>query len=156
MASALLVTGDEDLRVGVQQAQEFGVRVHLVGIKTQEFNQSALLLEEADEVHQLDELSLRQFLTVRSETSAQAISLAATDPAMPLHEQVARAVWESLSAAEQTTIQTSYQPDRRTIPPEIDKTLLKTMGSRLKRDLFFEEKKQMREAFKAILSAISE
>jgi uncharacterized LabA/DUF88 family protein len=30
ISDAVLVSGDEDLRVGVQQAQEFGVRVHLV------------------------------------------------------------------------------------------------------------------------------
>lgn len=28
MADAVLLTGDEDIRVGVQQAQEFGVKVH--------------------------------------------------------------------------------------------------------------------------------
>ena len=33
ISDAVFVSGDEDLRVGVQQAQEFGVRVHLVGIK---------------------------------------------------------------------------------------------------------------------------
>ena len=32
MAECILLSGDEDLRVGVQQAQEYGVRVHLLGL----------------------------------------------------------------------------------------------------------------------------
>jgi uncharacterized LabA/DUF88 family protein len=43
VSDAVLVSGDEDLRVGVQQAQEFGVRVHLVGIKPSGGNQSLFL-----------------------------------------------------------------------------------------------------------------
>lgn len=34
MSEAVLLSGDEDLRVGVQQVQEFGVRVHLLAIKS--------------------------------------------------------------------------------------------------------------------------
>src|SRR5580704_9640346 len=48
ISDAVLVSGDEDLRVGVQQAQEFGVRVHLVGIKPSRGSQSLFLLQEAD------------------------------------------------------------------------------------------------------------
>lgn len=44
ISDAVLVSGDEDLRVGVQQAQEFGVRVHLVGIKPSRGSQSLFLL----------------------------------------------------------------------------------------------------------------
>jgi NYN domain len=48
MADAILLTGDEDIRVGVQQAQELGVRVHLVGIEPAQSNQSNLLRQEVD------------------------------------------------------------------------------------------------------------
>lgn len=48
MADALLLTGDEDIRVGVQQAQEFGVRVHLLGIAPARENQSRFLVQEAE------------------------------------------------------------------------------------------------------------
>ena len=44
MAEAVLLSGDEDLRVGVQQAQELGVRVHLLGIKPSRGSQSVFLL----------------------------------------------------------------------------------------------------------------
>ena len=38
-----LLTGDEDIRVGVQQAQEYGVRVHVLGIKPARGSQSILI-----------------------------------------------------------------------------------------------------------------
>jgi uncharacterized LabA/DUF88 family protein len=60
ISDAVLVSGDEDLRVGVQQAQEFGVRVHLVGIKPSRGSQSLFLLQEADTTHEwsTDEISM--------------------------------------------------------------------------------------------------
>ena len=50
MAECVLLSGDDDLRVGVQQAQEFGVRVRLVGIAAENgsTSQSNLLRREAD------------------------------------------------------------------------------------------------------------
>jgi uncharacterized LabA/DUF88 family protein len=48
MSDAVLLSGDEDIRVGVQMAQELGVRVHLLGISPSRGSQSLLLLQEAD------------------------------------------------------------------------------------------------------------
>ena len=48
MCDAVLLSGDEDIRVGVQQAQEYGVRVHLLGITPARGSQSQFLLQEAD------------------------------------------------------------------------------------------------------------
>ena len=59
MAECVLLSGDEDLRVGVQQAQEYGVRVHLLGIKPARGNQSMFLLQEADATHQWEASDLR-------------------------------------------------------------------------------------------------
>ncbi len=52
MAECVLVAGDEDLRVGVQQAQEHGVPTHLLGIAASDgfVAQSILLRQEADEI----------------------------------------------------------------------------------------------------------
>jgi len=52
MCDAVLMSGDEDIRVGVQQAQEFGVRVHLLGITPCRGSQSQFLLQEADTTHE--------------------------------------------------------------------------------------------------------
>lgn len=49
--SAVLVGGDDDLRVGVEVAQSYGVRFHLLGIQDHfHANQSQLLQQEADSV----------------------------------------------------------------------------------------------------------
>ena len=50
ITDAVLVSGDEDVRIGVQLAQSFGVRVHLQGIEPSRSNQSDLLIQEADTV----------------------------------------------------------------------------------------------------------
>lgn len=66
MTDAVLIAGDEDLRVGVQQAQEYGVRVHLVGIKPARGSQSTFLLQEADTSTEWDSATLAQFLSRKS------------------------------------------------------------------------------------------
>ena len=46
--STLLLSGDEDMRIGVQIAQSYGVRVHLIGIGAGQESQSRTLMQEAD------------------------------------------------------------------------------------------------------------
>lgn len=64
MADAVLVTGDEDIRVGVQQAQELGVRVHLIGLETATTNQSYLLRQEADTLREVSKAEVDSFLSL--------------------------------------------------------------------------------------------
>lgn len=63
MSEAILLSGDEDLRVGVQQAQEYGAIVHLVGIKPARGSQSVALMQEADMTYEWCEPELTPFLT---------------------------------------------------------------------------------------------
>lgn len=76
MADAVLISGDEDLRVGVMLAQQFGVRVHLVGIKPAAGNQSHTLRQESDTNLEWDEVVVRSFLSY----SAPALAPAAAAP----------------------------------------------------------------------------
>jgi hypothetical protein len=55
IADAVLMTGDEDLRVAVQVAQSFGVRVHLLGAGDISRNVSEFLQMEADSVTTLED-----------------------------------------------------------------------------------------------------
>lgn len=77
MADVLLMTGDEDIRVGVQQAQEFGVRVHLLGIAPARENQSGFLVQEADSVRELTSREVGSFL---SRAPTQQLSASAESP----------------------------------------------------------------------------
>jgi hypothetical protein len=63
MCDAVLLSGDEDIRVGVQQAQEFGVRVHLLGISPCRGSQSLFLLQEADTTHEWTKKDITAFLS---------------------------------------------------------------------------------------------
>ncbi len=64
MAEAVLLTGDDDIRDGVEQAQAFGVRVHLVGIPPARDNQAAALVQAADRVRELSEATVKSFLSL--------------------------------------------------------------------------------------------
>ena len=52
ISDALILSGDEDIRIGVQIAQTFGVRIHLLGIKPARGSQSLELMQEADTCHE--------------------------------------------------------------------------------------------------------
>lgn len=64
LCDAVLVTGDDDLRGGVEQAQEQGVRVHLIGIPPARENQAAALVQAADSVRELTLAELKSFLSL--------------------------------------------------------------------------------------------
>lgn len=67
IADAVLVSGDEDVRVGVQFAQTYGVRVHLIGISNAQgkANQSTSLIQEADTHVEWPPAIVNSFLSVR-------------------------------------------------------------------------------------------
>jgi uncharacterized LabA/DUF88 family protein len=70
VTDVVLVSGDEDVRIGVQLAQSFGVRVHLVGIKPSAGNQSVELRQEADTTTELDLIILKKIISMRSIAAA--------------------------------------------------------------------------------------
>jgi uncharacterized LabA/DUF88 family protein len=66
IADALLLSGDDDLRPAVEQAQALGVRVHLLGIAPAKENQAAALVQAADTTQELDEAAVTSFLSPRT------------------------------------------------------------------------------------------
>ena len=70
VSDAYLLSGDEDLREGVRAAQEIGVRVTLVGIRTPSGarNQSRDLAREADEIIMLTKEDLSGFIVEAPDT----------------------------------------------------------------------------------------
>lgn len=80
MCASVLLSGDEDVRVGVQQAQEFGVRVHLLGVKPARGSQSLLLMQEADTTHEWADADVGSFLSIRAKDEAAAAPAADVAP----------------------------------------------------------------------------
>ncbi len=67
ICDALLLSGDDDLRAGVEEAQAFGVRVQLIGIPPARQNQAGALVQSADGVRELAESEVRAFLSRTSD-----------------------------------------------------------------------------------------
>jgi uncharacterized LabA/DUF88 family protein len=66
ICDALLLSGDDDLRAGVEEAQAFGVRVQLLAIPPARQNQAGALVQSADGVRELSESEVREFLVLSS------------------------------------------------------------------------------------------
>ncbi|MEP7174061.1 MAG: NYN domain-containing protein [Aestuariivirga sp.] len=62
ICDAVVLTGDEDIRIGVQIAQSLGVRVHLLGFVGPKGNQSISLQQEADTLEIWDKSKVASFL----------------------------------------------------------------------------------------------
>lgn len=121
IATAYLLGGDEDLREGVSEAQERGVRVILVGVEPlNEQNLSPTLAMEADDVLVLD----REFIQPHFRQSAgEALSVAPGDIHDPreLGRTFARSWAERTTPAERGAL---LERHPRSIPPDIDRILL--------------------------------
>ena len=154
MADCTLLSGDEDLRVGVQQAQEYGVRVHLLGIKPARGSQSVFLLQEADSTHEWNAEDLRAFLEcvpameppiARSGERADRPSLSGQidDPLRQVASQIADEVPEAEVGALIDQIRATGQR-----PRQIDGKLLATARrARGGSDLDSTQKSEVRDAF---------
>lgn len=117
IADAVLVTGDEDIRVGVVLAQQEGVRVHLIGIGDAVGNQSRMLRQEADTVSEWTENTLRQFLSFHPP-----IRPTEPEPSQSLDSLLVALIREIDDATRQGI---ADAPLRSPIPHEIDHKLLR-------------------------------
>ena len=144
-ATCVLVAGDADLLVAVQQAQEHGVRVHVLGIRAQERgNVASLLVNEADQVHYWDGDTIGGFLAcvphLRAEAPANAgevLEWAAAETA-----NVFEALPNFLNRIH------SRQQEGRRNPPDVDARLLGLAGSAMDARLTEEQQEELRERFR--------
>jgi len=89
VGDVVLVSGDEDVRIGVQLAQGFGVRVHLVGVKPCAGNQSPELRQEADTCTELDIAVLKRIISMRQPAVGPARSAAVANKRLASGAKVA-------------------------------------------------------------------
>ncbi len=147
MSDAVLLSGDEDLRVGVQQAQEYGIRVHLLGIRPSRGSQSLFLLQESDTTHEWGTDELGQFMTLRKEITMVTPVLHAESAVVPskLFLDVATRLAASIPASDLRVLVDTINATRQT-PQEYDKQLL-GMSRREIGTLDSIQKRQLRQAF---------
>jgi uncharacterized LabA/DUF88 family protein len=165
IVDAIVLSGDEDVRVGVQMAQTYGVRVHLLGIGPAGKSQSHQLMWEADTNTQWDETHVAKFMKFPKAERAKAAAAAAAaeallpksmltisepKPVQPIQpgalELVVATVVRQLSAAELSDAVRALELD--IVPNETDRQLLKTSQAVVGRALDHPEKAIMRQLFK--------
>ena len=153
ITDAVLLSGDEDLRIGVQIAQSFGVRVHLLGIEPSRGSQSHALLQEADTTTEWDKDMLAGLMslpptiehyTQDPEDNGQSILYG---NAVVTLEQAVEGFLSSLNAEEIKSAATLEEYDA--VPYWFDGKLLASCRTALGRNLNPAETRQMRKLFKA-------
>jgi len=157
MADAVLLTGDEDIRVGVQQAQELGVRVHLVGIYPALSNQSSLLRQEADTSREITSAEIGTFLTQVTPIPITVPPPAPPPPAASVVPSSSAATTESSQfgqiAVQVATAIAKVDSDRvandvtGTVPRDIDQQLLRVGRAAKGASLEEHEKRELRRLF---------
>jgi uncharacterized LabA/DUF88 family protein len=159
ICDATLVASDSDLRIAVQIAQSFGVRVHLVGLEPSRVSQSPLLRQEADTVHEIAKADVAKFLTVivpaipASPTLASVSSLTSPVPAgiaITLNDILGDAIQGAVATASPDDLKRlqSALAASSGVPAEFDGRLLGTSRTLLGRDLTGDERREMRAAFR--------
>lgn len=166
ITSALLVSGDEDIRVGVQIAQTFGVQLHLLGIKPARGSQSPDLIREADTHTEWDETVVADLMTIRQPLEVQlppvasppvANAQAMQPSAMDLSSAVKICIDDTIDSLDQISLDSAlraFKVNPSSVPPELDRPALGRLRSILKRELSDEERKQYRAQFRAELASL--
>lgn len=165
----VLVSGDADLVAGVLQAQEHGVRVHLLGITPARQNQAPTLRYEADTCHEWNARAVSALLRLatpeevaerkkrpsrrrsdrvaRAQGSADARSSHAEPAAEesipePALRSVADSVARELSAEDRASVASGDRPGL--VPGPIDRKLLGTARKSLEATLSENDKRTLR------------
>jgi uncharacterized LabA/DUF88 family protein len=147
ITDALLLSGDEDVRVGVQIAQNYGVRVHLIGIKPVRGTQSLQLQYEADTTREWCERVIGRFLSMRSDPVAAVPGQLPEDgDASGFLSAAAIEAVASLGQVELDGLR-AYWKTERGLPRELDAPLLKKASQAIGRKLLPEEVRKLRSEF---------
>ncbi|MDR3221313.1 MAG: NYN domain-containing protein [Candidatus Accumulibacter sp.] len=146
IADAVVVTGDEDLRIAVQVAQSFGVRVHILAAGDPSKNVSPALQMEADSVTALDAAWFARHFDLLSTTPGAAVAATPPAPAVPAPAPVIGAAMSNdLDTAADAVIKEmleSIMPEhlarliqhfstQQTVPPEFDRPLVAKVSAML-------------------------
>lgn len=155
ITDALLVAGDEDLRIGVQIAQTFGVQTHLLGIKPARGSQSPDLIQESDTHHEWDETVIGRFMTV---TLGAAPAPVAEQPVEGEEQKLRGYSVDLVSQEIETTIGAltaealaqaldAFRNAPGTVPSDLDRQTLGRLGAKVARRLEPHEVREYRQVF---------
>ena len=163
ITDALLLSGDEDVRIGVQIAQTYGVRVHLLGIHPARSSQSDTLMQEADTTHEWKKDVVETFLKTKTgmaqpkkfagenevdATGGPAVSIESHIKNFDqVRDETVAEVITTLTDTSREQLKDSFQTSP-SVPPEFDGKLLGKCRAALGRDLDGKERSLLRSAFR--------
>ena len=156
ITDAVLLSGDEDVRIGVQIAQSFGVRVHLLGIEPSLGSQSRSLLQESDTTTEWSKSDVASFLSL----SPSVVLDPATDEDPHIQEfsgdntelAMDQVVEELLASIDNIPASEADEFNRGDIPHSYDRILLIRSRSKIGRDLNSQERRRLRAKFRSRMS----
>lgn len=176
ICDATVVTADTDVRIAVQIAQTFGVRVHLIGLEPSGVSQSLSLRQEVDTFHEISKADVSKFLklltpvlpksvvapnpAVVNETSpavADAVMRPSASPgqARTIDQVIDEAIQKTLAPpADVAALKVVLAASSADVPAEYDRRLLGTCRTLLQRDLTGDERREMRSLFKKKILAL--
>lgn len=154
ITDAILVSGDEDLRIAVQLAQSFGVRIHLLAVDDASRNMSLALKMEADSLTELDVNWLKEHITITDDQTAPlsaANSKEKTPSSSPTStiSDIAPSVFNELQQLDAATIEKllKHFESSTTVPPEYDRPIIAVFAKKMGRRLSPEEMRKIRGMF---------
>jgi hypothetical protein len=156
ITDAVIVSGDEDLRVAVHVAQSFGVRVHILAAGDPKNNVSASLQMEADSVGSLPSAWFAEHFSITVPPVAVAAAVAGRPAAAPapasvsLDDVAERISHELLVAAPKPQVAglKTHFDTSNSVPPDFDRRLIaKTAAALGGRKLTGDEMRKVRGAF---------
>ena len=157
ITDAIVLSGDEDLRIGVQLAQSFGVRIHLLGIAPSRGSQSLTLLQESDTTTEWSQDDIDEFLSLRQGSVVHESLPRMIKPSadVPDPESAIGVVIEGFagSLSPEELVDVDNLAASSPIPRVIDSRLLASCRTALGRDLDLGERSVMRKRFQEAATA---
>jgi len=162
VTSALVLSGDEDIRIGVQIAQTFGVQVHLLGIRPARGSQSPDLIQEADTHHEWTEDLIKSIISILDqdfdpETDRKVVptNTPASYALLTIESVFDTAINDSLNTVDTRVLESAiaaFKANPSVVPSELDRPTLGRIRNTLGRDLTEAERKTYRARFKSVLA----
>ena len=151
ITDALLLSGDEDLRIGVEIAQSYGIRVHLLGIQPAAGSQSPNLRDEADTLHEWSREQVTGWLQEKQQNRMHAFfrPLPPESAVCSVEEWTAMVAGfvKNLDLATRHQLMEQVASKNHIIPRDIDRELLACLRQAVGRMLTDEERAEMRRMF---------
>ncbi len=165
ITDVVLLAGDEDLRIGVQIAQSFGVQVHLLGIKPARGSQSLELIREADTHHEWDAeivsqiLKIEEIQTVKASALVEVVShdlnISTTSAIDVDFAVIVQEALDAMMPLKRQAVMDAFAANPSSVPADLDRTMLPRAGQALGRHLNDLEKRSLRAVCQAHLSKLA-